>query len=151
MNKIQLIALLQDTKTTTLYYFNLSEDELSKSYGEGKWTIRQILNHLADAETVLYDRIRRIIAVPKQVIWAFDQEAWAKQLHYEYFPIAINKNIYSAVRESIIYLADEYYEPLGSNEFVHSETGLRTLKEEFEKVALHNQNHIHQIELALAR
>jgi hypothetical protein len=38
---------------------------------------------------------------------------------------------------------------LGHKEFIHSETGIKTLKEEFEKVAWYNNGHIEQIKLAL--
>ena len=149
MTTTELIHSLNETKNKTLQYFDLTEEELQKSYGEGKWTIRQILNHLTDAETVLYDRIRRGIAKPRQVIWAFDQNAWAETLDYHSFPLHINQNIYQAVRESIIYLASQHYESLGDNVFTHNETGLRTLKEEFEKVVWHNEGHLKQIKAAL--
>ncbi|HEY7568150.1 MAG TPA: hypothetical protein VH762_11300 [Gemmatimonadaceae bacterium] len=33
--------------------------------------------------------------------------------------------------------------------WVHSETGVRTLKDEFDKVAAHNQKHLDQIRRAL--
>jgi hypothetical protein len=42
-----------------------------------------------------------------------------------------------------------HYEKDGHREFVHSETGVRTLKDEFDKVASHNEHHLQQIELAL--
>lgn len=148
---MNLLNELNETKKQTLVYFDLSDAELAQSYADDKWTNRQILNHLVDAETVLYDRIRRVIAKPDQVIWAFDQDAWAQGLEYEKFPLHINKNIYIAIRESIIYLAKEYYDSLGSNSFVHNETGKRTLKEEFEKIAWHNQHHLNQITVALNR
>ena len=41
------------------------------------------------------------------------------------------------------------YLPNGRREFVHSETGVRTLKDEFDKVAWHNEHHLEQIEQAL--
>ena len=146
---MNLTTKLKATKAQTLTFFDLSDADLSKQYAEGKWTVRQILNHLTDAETVLYERIRRVISKPNQVIWGFDQEAWADKLAYEKFPLAINKDIFSAVRTAVIYLAEEYYEVLGQNEFVHNETGKRTLQDEFDKVAQHNQGHIDQILKAL--
>jgi len=146
---MDLIDKLKDTKEKTLEFFELPDLDLSRCYEDGKWNIRQLLNHLTDAETVLYDRIRRVISNPGQVIWGFDQNAWEENLHYNQFPLMINKKIYSSVRESIIYLANEYYESLGENEFVHSETGIRTLKDEFDKVALHNKHHLNQIIKAL--
>jgi hypothetical protein len=146
---MHIIDALKETKEQTLRYFELSSDEMKKNYGDGKWTIRQILNHIADAETVLYDRIRRCIAEPRQVLWGFEQDEWAKNLDYDTFPLHLNIAIYSSVREAIIYLADKFYESHGHKEFVHSRLGLRTLKQEFDKVAEHNRKHLQQIEKAL--
>lgn len=149
---MNLIQELKNTQAQTLQYFELSATDLDKSYADGKWNNRQLLHHLADAETVLHERIKRTIAKPDQVIWGFDQDAWASQLNYRKLPLRINKNIYIAVRQSILYLAQEYYESLGEQHyFVHSETGKRSLKDEFEKVARHNQHHLNQIESALKR
>jgi hypothetical protein len=147
---MEYIKSLIDTQNETLKYFDLTESELSKSYGVGKWTVKQLLVHLADADSVLLNRIQRIIAEPKQVIWAFDQDLWCENLDYKNYPLEISKSIYLANRQALIYLAKKYYVTLGAKEFVHSETGLRTLKNEFDKVSLHNQGHIEQIKLALA-
>lgn len=140
---------LIETQQQTELFFNLSETDLKKTYGKNKWNIRTILVHMADAESVLHERIKRIIAEPKQVIWAFDQDLWSEKLDYENFPLEISKYLYSANRESIIFLADKYYKKNGDMEFVHSQSGIRTLKDEFDKVAKHNLGHIDQIELAL--
>jgi hypothetical protein len=48
----------------------------------GKWNIRQIIAHLADTELVLGYRMRLVIAEDKPKIFAFDQDAWAKNLDY---------------------------------------------------------------------
>ena len=151
MEIIDLLEKLNRTLEETTSYFDLPENQLLNTYGEGKWNIRQILHHLTDAETVLYDRIRRAISKPNQVVWGFDQEAWEKGLEYNKFPLHLNKNIYTSVRNSIIYLVDEYYESLGGNEYVHNETGKRMLKDEFDKVAWHNEGHLVQIRIALQK
>lgn len=146
---MNIIALLHETKKTTLICYDLSSDELTKSYAPGKWTIKKILVHLADAEAMLHERIKRVIAEPRQVIWAFDQDRFCNNLEYESFPLHLSKALYLANRDSILFLADKFYTSSGSNEFVHSETGVRTLKDEFEKVVTHNQNHLSQIQTAL--
>jgi hypothetical protein len=104
---------------------------------------------LADAETVLYDRVRSVLSEPRQVIWAFDQDAWAKGLGYSNLPLDLSRGIYASVRAGMIYHANLRYEKDGHREFVHSETGVRTLTQELEKVASHNARHLQQIELAL--
>jgi len=147
---MNLIHDLERTKQATLRHFTLSATDLDKTYGPGKWSVRYILHHLADADSVLFDRIRRVISEPRQVLWAFDQDAWANKLDYAQRPLELSRNLYSAVREGIIYYARLHYESNGHLEFVHSETGVRTLKDEFEKVVWHNERHLQQIERALA-
>lgn len=146
---MDIINRLEETRDQTLRYFDLGEDQLERTYGPGKWPVRFILHHLADAETVLFDRIRRVLSEPRQVIWAFDQDAWAKGLGYARQPLELSRRIYDAVRSGVIYQARDQYETNGHREFVHSETGVRTLKAEFDKVAAHNQHHLDQIHLAL--
>ena len=144
-----LIRDLEATRDETLGYFALGERELDRTYGPGKWSVRFLLHHLADAEAVFNDRIRRVISQPRGVIWAFDQEAFARGLDYEHLPLALSRGVYEAVRGAIIHLAGVHYERDGHREFVHSETGVRTLKDEFEKVAWHNARHLAQIRTAL--
>lgn len=146
---MSIIEQLEDTRQRTLRYFDLTTPELEKTRGAGTWPVRSILHHLADSETVLYERIRRIIAEPRQVIWAFDQDAWAKGLDYDGLPLAVSRGIFAAVREGVIHQARAHYQRSGSREFVHSETGVRTLKDEFDKVAWHNEQHLRQIAEAL--
>ena len=146
---MEIIEKLEATKAATLKCYDLGDVHLVKTYGPGKWTVRYILHHLADAETVLYDRVRRIISEPKQVLWAFDESAWAKGLDYANVPLELSRSIYSSVRDGMIYHARLHYEVSGHLEFVHNETGVRTLKQEFDKVATHNEHHLEQIKKAL--
>ena len=147
---MKIIERLETTKAATLKFFDLGNDDIDKSYGSGNWTVRYILHHLTDAETVLYDRIRRVISEPKQVLWAFDESAWAKELNYANLPLSLSKSIYSSVRDGIIYQASLHYQSSGHLEFVHSEAGTRTLKQEFDKVVTHNEHHLEQIKIALS-
>jgi hypothetical protein len=146
---LDIVTRLEAVRDRTLKYFELSDEQLARNYGPGKWPVRFILHHLADAETVLYDRIRRIISEPRQVLWAFDQESWAMSLDYSRMPLDLSRRIYDSVRAGVIHQARLHYESKGHLEFVHSETGIRTLKAEFDKVAAHNEHHLEQIALAL--
>jgi DinB superfamily len=146
---MDIVTRLEATRSQTLRYFDLSTDQLGRTYAPGKWPVRFILHHLADAETVLFDRIRRVLSEPRQVLWAFDQDAWAVGLDYARLPLDLSRQIYDSTRAGIIYQARLHYEIDGQREFVHSATGVRTLKAEFDKVASHNEHHLQQIELAL--
>ena len=148
---MHLIQALEKTRDETLGYYSLGEKDLMRTYGPGKWSVRYLLHHLSDSETVLFDRIRRVLSEPRQVIWVYDQDAWAKGLDYATLPLELSRRIYESVRSAIIYYAGLHYEEKGHLEFVHSVTGVRTLKDEFDKVAEHNEHHLAQIRLALRR
>jgi hypothetical protein len=146
---VDIVTRLEAARDRTLEYFKASDQQLARSYAPGKWTVRFILHHLADAETVLFDRIRRVISEPRQVLWAFDQDAWAKGLDYSRVPLDLSRRMYESVRAGVIYQARQHYDKSGHLAFVHSETGVRTLKDEFDKVAWHNEHHLEQIASAL--
>ena len=146
---MDIIRKLEATRDETLRYYSLPEPDLERSYAPGKWPVRYILHHLSDSETVLFDRIRRVLSEPRQVLWVYDQDAWASGLDYSRVPLDLSHRVYHSVRDAIIYYTGRYYEEKGHLEFVHSVTGVRRLKDEFDKVASHNEHHLTQISLAL--
>ena len=148
---MDLLEALDATREETLRYFGLGNKELEATYGPGKWTIRFILHHLADSEAVFSERIRRVLGQGKCVLWVYDQDAYARGLDYASMPLELSQDIYGAMRAGLRYLATEHYERHGHLEWVHSETGLRTLKMEFDKIAAHNEHHLAQIRTALSR
>jgi hypothetical protein len=143
------IKELERTRDETLRYFASGTDDLARTYGPGKWSVRYLLHHLTDSETVFFDRIRRVLSEPRQVIWVYDQEAWARKLDYAALPLEISRPIYESVRAGIVHYAGRHYDGSDKLEFVHSVTGVRTLRDEFEKVVTHNEKHLGHIRLAL--
>jgi len=148
---MQLIRELETTRDETLRHFSLDQRDLMRTYAPGKWSVKFVLHHLSDSETVLFDRIRRVLSEPRQVLWVFDQDAWAKGLDYSQVPLDISRRVYESVRNATIYYAGVHYERSGHLEFVHSVDGVRTLRDEVDKVAAHNEHHLSQIRLALGR
>jgi hypothetical protein len=144
-----LLDAMDQTRDETLRHFDLEDRALAAAYGPGKWPVRFILHHLVDAECVMAERIRRVLGEGRQVLWVFDQDAWARGLDYAAMPLPLSRDIYRSTRAGIRYLATVHYEKDGHLEWVHSETGVRTLKDEFDKVASHNEHHLRQIRAAL--
>lgn len=97
----------------------------------------------------MLERIKRILSEGRRVLWAFDQDAWARNLEYDTMPLDLSRDLYGASRAAVEHLAGRHYETLGHLEWIHSETGLRTLRDEFDKVAAHNEHHLRQIRWAL--
>lgn len=145
-----LMRELERTRDETLRCFALDAQSLARTYAPGKWSVRYVLHHLADSETVFFDRVRRVLSEPRPVLWVMDQDAWAQGLDYSRVPLDIAHRVYEATRNAIIYYAGLHYESSGHLEWVHSVDGVRTLRDEFDKVAAHNEHHLRQIRAALS-
>jgi DinB superfamily len=63
---------------------DFSTREMKKRPAPGKWSVQQILAHLADVEKVgMRERVEAIVTMDHPVLEAFDQEKRAAELHYE--------------------------------------------------------------------
>src|SRR5690554_4744740 len=67
----------------------LSEDDLRRrppadaAADLGQWSIQQVAIHLADAEMVYAERMKRVIAEDTPPLRGFDEARWAEQLNYD--------------------------------------------------------------------
>jgi hypothetical protein len=139
------ISLLISTKKQTELFFDFPEDALKNTFIDNGWSIKQALLHIADVESLILDRIKKVISESDQVVWPMDQELWCKKLDYNNFPIELSKATYSANRESVIYLAQNFYNTLGNSSLIYDATGSRTLREEFDNLANYNQDFLSKI------
>jgi hypothetical protein len=60
----------------------LSAAELRQPEAPGKWSIAQVLQHLADSDLVWGWRVRLILAQDRPPLTGYDQDLWAERLHY---------------------------------------------------------------------
>jgi hypothetical protein len=149
MSWTDLAREMERTRDETLRCFALGRADLARTYAPGKWSVAYILHHLSDSESVFFDRIRRVLSEPRPVLAVMDQDAWARGLDYARVPLDISRRVYESVRNAIIYYGAAHYERSGHLEWVHSVDGVRTLRDEFDKVAAHNEHHLVQIRSAL--
>jgi hypothetical protein len=55
----------------------LPEDKGNHAYADGKWTVKEVIGHLADAERVFSYRLTRIARGDQTPLAGFDENAWA--------------------------------------------------------------------------
>jgi hypothetical protein len=67
--------------------------------GPGRWSAREIVHHLADSEMTAAIRLRRLLAEERPAIQGYDQEEFARRLHYDR-PHEASLELFRAVREA---------------------------------------------------
>src|SRR5687768_290682 len=77
------ISILRQTPAAaTRAVEGLSAEQLRRPEAPGKWSIAQVLQHLADSDLVWGWRMRLILAQERPVLTGYDQDLWADRLHY---------------------------------------------------------------------
>ena len=77
------VSVLQETPAAAARAIEgLSPAQLRKPEAPDKWSITQVLQHLADSDLVWGWRVRLILAQDRPVLTGYDQDLWADRLHY---------------------------------------------------------------------
>lgn len=126
-----------------------TDAELDFSPAEGKWTIRQIVHHLADSEMTSAIRLRLLIAAEQPSIGGYDQEEFARRLYYDR-PIAPSLDAFRAARQTTAAILDRMSDAEWQREGTHSEIGRYTVSTWLEIYAQHAHAHADQIRSARA-
>jgi hypothetical protein len=125
--------------------------KLKKRPAPDKWSVSEILAHLADTEIVGSFRMRLILGAPGTPIVAFDQDAWVTSGHYgkrdprkcvEQFRVQREANL--ALLKS---LTPEQWKQYG----MHSERGQESVEHIVKMFAGHDVNHLLQIQKILGK
>ncbi|MGA8442195.1 MAG: DinB family protein [Candidatus Sulfotelmatobacter sp.] len=115
-----------------------------------KWSVSEILAHLADAETVGSFRMRLILGAPGTPIVAFDQDAWVSSGHYEKRDPRKSLELFRALREANLALLKSLTPEQWKHYGMHAERGPESIEHIVRMFAGHDINHLQQIARILA-
>jgi hypothetical protein len=122
----------------------LGDQGLSRSYAPGKWTGKQILAHLADAEVGIGFRIRQVLSEDGHRIQPFDEASWARR--YENVDHEAALASFLALRRWNVGLLRTLAPADLQREAFHPERGPETLGTIVRLLAGHDLNHLAQLE-----
>ena len=149
MDRVALIARYAEGPAAVAAALDgITDAELDRRPAPGEWTAREIVHHLADSETNSYIRLRRLLAEDGPSIVGYDQDGWAKVLHYARRPIAASLAVFNAVRAAsseLLGLTDETGFARAGN---HDEHGTYSVDTWLELYAAHAHDHADQIRQA---
>ncbi|MBD7943441.1 putative metal-dependent hydrolase [Psychrobacillus sp. Sa2BUA9] len=129
---------------------SLSDDELSKTYRDGSWTVRQLVHHIADSQLNMYQRLKLALTDENPTVPAFDQEKWAIQPDTK-LPIESSIKMLEGINERIVSLGYSLTEEQLDRAFTHQENGKITAATKVAKLAWHEEHHLAHIKIALSK
>lgn len=123
-----------------------TQHDLARKPAPGRWSVQEIIAHLADCEVVQGWRLRSILASNGTTLQPFDQNRWADVFQYEQTPIDEALDLFEASRRANVRLLRSVDPALLENFGMHQERGRESVAHLIRLNAGHDLNHLRQIE-----
>jgi hypothetical protein len=146
----KLIAQYRDGYAAiTEALLKITPEELDRRPGPGRWSAREILHHLADSEMTAAVRLRLLLAEDRPTIHGFDQDEFARKLHYDR-PHETSLELFRWAREATAELLERLSPEEWVREGTHTEAGAYGVETWLTIYAGHAHRHARQISEARA-
>ncbi len=110
-----------------------------------RWSIHEIIIHLADSEANSFVRARVFLAEPGKTIMAYDQDKWTKFMNYHEQDADTALELFRALRKSTYELIRKAPVDAWDRSIVHPEAGLMTMDRWLDIYEHHIPDHINQM------
>ena len=130
---------------------HLDDTDLDRAPADepGGWTARQVVHHLADSEMTSAVRLRRLLAEDGPEITGYDENEFARCLHYGDRPIGPSLDALAAARSTSLQLLERLTEADWARAGTHTEVGRYSVDDWLRIYALHGHDHAEQIRRAV--
>ena len=123
---------------------DVPEATLTRAPAPGKWSVRDIMCHLADTELAFGFRLRQTVSQDDHVIQPFDQELWAKPSNK--LTTREGLDAFTAFRKWNLLFVNAVGPGVLDKRVTHPERGEMTFRHILETMGGHDINHLRQIE-----
>lgn len=124
----------------------LTPAQLARRPAPDKWSIQELVAHLAEDELVGAYRLRMVLSSPGTALQAFDQDVWARTGRYNDRDVRSSLELFRVLRHANLdllrSLSAEQWDMYG----VHAERGVESVRDMAMHFAGHDINHFRQIE-----
>jgi hypothetical protein len=123
---------------------------LRRPEAPGKWSVIQVVQHLADTEVVYAWRTRQILSEDRPTIQGYDQDAWARTLRYADATLDIALGQLRGMRTANLRLWRALSPAERARIGLHTERGPESIDLLLKLMGAHDLVHRRQIDRALA-
>ena len=125
----------------------ITSEELDVKPEPKKWSVREIVHHLADSEMIAAARLRYLLGQDRPTIQGYDQDEFARRLYYDR-PHEVSLELFRIVRESTAEILDRLTPAEWVREGTHTEAGPYGVESWLKTYAAHAHKHATQIRVA---
>lgn len=129
---------------------SVPESALRKPEAAGKWSVIQVVQHLADSDLVAGFRIRMIVAENSPLLQGYDQDRWAREFQYDQVPLATALDQLRSLRTANLRLWNRLTPDQLERVGLHSERGPESAGHILRLMGGHDLVHRRQIDRILA-
>jgi hypothetical protein len=141
------IDVLQDTPAALGRAIGgLSADQLATPETTGKWSMRHVVQHLADSELVWGYRLRLVLAQERPPLTGYDQDLWAERLHYDEADVSAALEQFTVLRRANLKLLARATPDELKRIGVHAERGEESVEHMIRLYAGHDLLHLRQLD-----
>jgi uncharacterized damage-inducible protein DinB len=112
----------------------------------GKWSLLDVVRHLADSEIVWAYRLRLVLAQDRPPLTGYDQDLWAARLRYERADLDESLEEFAVVRRSNLRLFEAASPDDLARVGVHAERGEESAAHMLRLHAGHDLLHVRQLQ-----
>lgn len=125
----------------------VTAEELDFKPDPKRWSVREIVHHLADSEMTAAVRLRLLIAEDRPTIHGYDQDEFARRLYYDR-PHESSLELFRLSRLSTVEILDRLTPAEWVREGTHTEAGPYGVEAWLKTYAEHAHKHARQIRIA---
>ena len=141
------LVILRQTPVTLLRFLDTVPAHIVPSpEAPGKWSIREVVQHLADSELVGGFRLRMVLAHDRPPLMGYDQDLWASRLHYRDIEVRDAFEQFAALRRANLRIWQHLSHMDLVRVGIHSERGEESLEHMRRLYAGHDLLHLRQLE-----
>ena len=116
----------------------------------GKWSVIEVLQHLADSDLVFGFRLRMILTEERPPLQAYDQDAWAHTFKYRDVQLEVAMDQLDSLRAANVHVLRQLSRAGQERVGVHSERGAESAGFLLRLMAGHDLVHRRQVNRILA-
>jgi DinB superfamily len=145
-DKDPVVVLRETPGALRLFLDTVPSEIVGRAEAPGKWSIREVIQHLADSDLVGGFRLRMVLAHDRPAIAGYDQDLWASRLGYGDADVHEALEQFAALRAANVRLWERLTPSDLARVGMHAERGEESLEHMRRLYAAHDLLHLRQLQ-----